>query len=131
MPITWVEKAVVLALHDEQILEHGGQPGLRDEGLFDTALMRPINRENCESVGIAELAAAYGYGITRNHLFLDGNKRTSLVVTELFLYLNGFSLIAENASCLEVYLMLAEGTINEKEFETWVEENIVPNEQRS
>ncbi|MDV7341815.1 type II toxin-antitoxin system death-on-curing family toxin [Terasakiella sp. A23] len=124
MPYIWVKKTVVLALHDEQILEHGGQPGLRDEGLLDSALMRPINRDNYEGGEISTVAAAYGYGITRNHPFFDGNKRISLVVTELFLTLNGFTLEADDGACLDMFLRLAQGSLSERSFSVWIEGNI-------
>jgi death-on-curing protein len=79
----------VLAIHDEQVAEHGGGAGVRDEGLLESALSRPQNLFGYETAALPQLAAAYAYGICKNHPFVDGNKRTSLVVAELFLALNG------------------------------------------
>lgn len=121
---TWVLPQTVLALHDEQIAEHGGISGTRDQGLLDSALNRPINRASYEEPTLAELAAAYGYGLARNHPFLDGNKRTAFVVTELFLMLNGYSLEADDADCLMTFLALAEGTVSEAELRIWLDERI-------
>ena len=101
---TWLNKNVVLAIHDEQIAEHGGGAGIRDEGLLDSALARPLNKAARGEPDITELAAAYAYGIARNHPFLDGNKRTAMVVLELFLALNGYELAANDQACLEVML---------------------------
>ena len=105
----WIELAVVLAIHDEQLAEHGGQPGVRDPGLLESALGRPRNQFAYGDTSITRLAASYAFGIPRNHPFLDGNKRTSLVVAELFLELNGFELIATDAQCVTTYLQLAAG----------------------
>ena len=93
----WVDKDIVLAIHDEQIAEHGGAVGVRDIGLSESALQRPVHLFNYQSPDLIELAAAYGFGIARNQPFVDGNKRTSAVVTELFLHLNGFQLTASDA----------------------------------
>ena len=122
----WVSKKIVLSIHDEQILEHGGLAGLRDEGLLDSALARPIHRANYEAIGVVDLAAVYGHGIARNHPFLDGNKRTAFVVLELFLFLNGFGLIADDANYLERFLSLAEGSLSEKELGVWLKDNTSP-----
>jgi len=116
----WIDKRVVLAIHEEQIAEHGGATGLRDEGLLESALARPINRSTYGKTNVADLAAAYGYGLIRNHPFIDGNKRISLVVTELFLMLNGYELTASDAECLERFLELAEGSLSEEEFADWL-----------
>lgn len=85
--IVWVEQAVVLALHEEHLAEHGGPTGLRDPGLLESALFRPRHTAIYETPDVAALAAAYGFGIARNHPFVDGNKRTAFTVTELFLAL--------------------------------------------
>ncbi len=124
MAWTWVDKRVVLALHDEQIAEHGGQEGLRDDGLLESALMRPINQANHGNPSAAVLAAAYAYGLAKNHPFFDGNKRTALVAAELFLNLNGYELLADDAACLGTFLALADGTLSEKELSSWLEENV-------
>ncbi len=125
----WVDERTVIALHDEQIAEHGGQPGIRDQSLLDFALARPVNRSLYDAgASIAELAAAYGYGIARNHPFFDGNKRTALVVTELFLGLNGFVLIADDPACLEAFLALADGSLSEEDLTRWIDANLAPME---
>jgi len=118
---------VVLAIHDEQIAEHGGSSGVRDQGLLRSALERPRNIAAYEPDGesdLARLAAAYGYGIVKNHPFIDGNKRTALVVTETFLNLNGLALLADDATCVAVIEALASGTMKEEKFARWIRENI-------
>ena len=121
----WVLDEVVIALHDEQLAEHGGLPGIRDLGVVQSALARAHNLasfDNCEDV--ARLAAAYAYGIARNHGFLDGNKRTALVTADLFLMLNGYELISSPADNVLTILSVAEGTITEDEFVSWIRDNI-------
>jgi death-on-curing protein len=122
----WVDLAVVLAIHDEQLAEHGGQPGVRDQGLLESALARPRNQFSYGESSIARLAASYAFGISRNHAFLDGNKRTSLVVAELFLHLNGFGLAASDAQCVTTFLQLAAGELTEDELATWIAANSAP-----
>ena len=123
---TWINKGIVIALHDEQIAEHGGQAGLRDQGLLESALARPVNRANYGEASVQDLAAAYGYGVALNHPFFDGNKRTALVVMELFLALNGYELKTDDASCLESFLSLAEDSLSEEGLSTWLKDNISP-----
>ena len=121
----WVLDEVVIALHDEQLAEHGGLPGIRDLGVVQSALARAqklASFDNCEDV--ARLAAAYAYGIARNHGFLDGNKRTALVTADLFLMLNGYELISSPADNVLTILSVAEGTITEGEFVSWIRDNI-------
>lgn len=119
--VIWIDKAVVLALHGEQIAEHGGQDGVRDEGLLDSALARPQNLQTYgTSPDIFDLAAAYGFGIARNHAFVDGNKRASLVVTETFLYLNGVSIAAGDIEIIGVWLSLADGSLSEADLAQWL-----------
>ena len=122
---TWVLDSVVLAIHDAQLAEHGGISGIRDEGLLSSALARPKNVEAYrEGVEAASLAAAYAFGIARNHPFLDGNKRTAFVVMELFLNLNGWTLTAGDEDCISQFLALAAGELGEKALEAWVRQNI-------
>jgi death-on-curing protein len=116
----WVDKAIVLAIHDEQIAEHGGAVGVRDIGLLESALDRPLNLYNYESADLIKLAASYGYVIARNHPFVHGNKRTSAVVTELFLDLNGFQLTASDAEIVTIWLALADKSVDENEFAAWL-----------
>jgi death-on-curing protein len=119
----WVELEVVLAIHDEQLAEHGGQPGVRDAGLLESALARPRNQFSYGETSIARLAASYAFGISRNHPFLDGNKRTSLVVAELFLELNGYELAAADAQCVTTFLALAAGDLTEDQLADWISAN--------
>jgi len=120
--IHWVDEAVVLALHEEHLAEHGGAPGLRERGLLQLALTRPLHLATYENPDLAALAAAYAYGITRNHPFLDGNKRTAFTVMELFLNLNGLELTADDSSCVAIMLELAQGTLPENRLIDWLRE---------
>ena len=119
----WIDLEVVLAIHDEQLAEHGGQPGVRDRGLLESALARPRNQFSYGEASIARLAASYAFGLSRNHPFLDGNKRTSLVVAELFLELNGTELTATDAQCVTTFLALAAGELGEDQFAGWIAAN--------
>lgn len=118
---TWVLGSVVLAIHDAQLSEHGGIAGLRDEGLLASALARRRNLEAYgEDVDAAAMAAAYAFGIARNHPFLDGNKRTAFVVMELFLNLNGRTLEATDDVCISMMVALAAGNLNEEMLAKWL-----------
>ena len=119
----WVDTEVVLAIHDEQLAEHGGQAGVRDRGLLESALARPRNQYAYGETSLARLAASIAFDISRNHPFLDGNKRTSLVVAELFLELNGLTLTASDAQSVTTFLALAAGDLTEDELATWIEAN--------
>jgi len=116
----WVAKAIVLAIHEQLLSEHGGPPGIRDEGLLDSALARPVDRANYGIPTIFDLAANYAFGIVKNHPFVDGNKRVSLVVTELFLDLNGYALVANDLDCLTQWLELASGSVTEADLAVWL-----------
>ena len=118
----WVLDEVVLAVHDEQLAAHGGLAGIRDRGAMESALARPRNLAACDDV--ARLAAAYAYGIARNHGFADGNKRTALVTADLFLMLNGYELVSSPADNVLTILGVADGTVSEKELTSWIRENI-------
>lgn len=126
MAVVWLSKAVVLAIHQEQLAEHGGAPGIRDEGLLDSALARPRNRAAYEASTLAQLAAAYATGVAWDHPFVDGNKRVSLIVAELFLALNGLVVEATDAESVLVYRSLAEGTLSERDLANWIEEHCIP-----
>ncbi len=118
---TWIEESVVWAVHEAQLAEHGGSAGVRDAGLLASALARPINLAAYDnSADAAALAAAYCFGIARNHPFIDGNKRTAFVCCELFLALNGHALLAEDGNCVSTMLALAAGELPEAEFATWL-----------
>ena len=119
-PWRWVDRAVLIAVHDMQLAEHGGAAGVRDETLLDSALGRPLNLAAYGEPDAAALAAAYGYGIARNHAFIDGNKRTALVAAELFLRLNGWRLEVDDADCVFTMLAVATGDITEDEFAAWL-----------
>jgi death on curing protein len=124
--IVWLLEETLIAIHHRQIAEHGGGEGLRDEGLLSSALARP---QNLLAYGesppdLASLAAAYAYGIARNHPFVDGNKRTALVAARTFLILNGVDLIATQDDKALTFLNLAEGAISEEELADWIRKRI-------
>lgn len=120
--IVWLEKALVLAIHDRQVAEHGGSAGVRDDGLLESALARPqrLHAYGDRPPDLADLAAALAYGLARNHPFLDGNKRTAAVCCEAFIELNGAMLGAEDLELFQKYLALAEGNLSEKDFAEWL-----------
>lgn len=119
---TWISDELVAAVHDRQIAEHGGTPGVRDEGLLESALARPKQKwaYGGEQVGIVVLAAAYAFGIARNHPFSDGNKRTAAVICELFLELNGYTLTASDGDLYPVFMALAAGEMSEEGLVEWL-----------
>ena len=121
---SWILENVVHAIHDDQIAEHGGLQGTRDISLLQSALGRPQNLAAYGDPDIAELAASYGYGISCNHPFNDGNKRTAFVVVELFLILNGYELIADDGACVLIMLNVASGDVTEEAFASWIRYNI-------
>lgn len=122
----WLRKDVILAVHDVQIAEHGGLPGVRDMSLLESALARPENVAAYGDPDVCALAASYAFGIARNHPFGDGNKRTAFVAAELFLDLNGFALTANDADCVITILRLAAGEISEDELAGWIRGNVRP-----
>ena len=122
----WLDARVLRAVHDEQLAEHGGAVGVRDEGLFESALARPENLAAYGEPNVASLAAAYGFGLARNHLFIDGNKRTAFVAVELLLEFNGYSLGADDADCVLTMLAVAAGTLDETQFAAWIRQHAVP-----
>jgi len=127
MQYEWIVLDSVTAMHSEQIAQHGGSEGIRDEGLLLSALARPENLwAYGESVDAAALAASYAFGIAKNHPFLDGNKRTALVVAVTFLNLNGFDFDAPEAETYTLFLGLAEGTKSEEDVASWFREKLVP-----
>ena len=122
----WIDRRALLLLHDESIAEHGGAPGIRDEGLFESAMSRPLNRAAYGEPEVAELAAAYGVGLAKNHAFVDGNKRVAFLAVGLFLALNGQRLVATQAEATVVMLDLAAGVMDEAAFTTWLRAHIQP-----
>lgn len=126
MIFRWIQIDRVLAIHRRQIAEHGGGDGVRDLGLLESALARPQNIAAYEpDADIARMAAAYAFGIVKNHPFIDGNKRTGYVVTELFLVKNGYQLDASPTDKYLTFLSLAEGSLSEDELAQWLREKIV------
>jgi death-on-curing protein len=116
----WVELSVIRAVHEEQLAEHGGASGVRDAGLLESALAKPLHLVSYGEPDVADLAAAYGFGLARNHPFIDGNKRTAFVAVELFLALNGQLLMADDATCVLTMLALASGELSEAGFAHWI-----------
>ena len=120
----WVALDVASAANAEQLAEHGGAAGVRDPGALESAMSRPLNLALYGAPGIAELAAAYAFGIARNHPFVDGNKRTAAVVCETFLALNRYDLIASDAELVVAFIDLAAGQLSEAELTDWLREHI-------
>ena len=120
----WISKSALLLLHGESLATHGGLEGLRDEGLMDSALGRPLNllayADPAAPPDFAALAASYAVGLAKNHPFVDGNKRAAFLATGLFLYLNGYRLNASQADATITVLGLAAGDITESEFADWL-----------
>lgn len=120
----WVSRDAALAAHLEQLAEYGGAEGIRDEGLFESAMARPKNLATYGDPDAAALAASYAFGLARNHPFIDGNKRVALVVSELFLEKNGLAIVAGDAEMLAVFFDLAAGELGEDELADWFRERI-------
>ncbi len=120
----WVTGAVAIAAHAEQAAEHGGDDGIRDRGLLDSATARPVNLAGYGEPDVADLAAAYAFGIAQNHPFVDGNKRTAAVVSETFLMLNGYELTATDAELVVAFVALAGGELSEAEMADWFRQHI-------
>lgn len=126
MAWTWIDDSVAFAIHEAQLAEHGGIVGIRDRGLLSSAMARPRNLHAYgDRPDASSLAAAYAFGIARNHPFLDGNKRTAFVVMELFLNLNGWNLDASDADCISMMLTLAAGNLSEEMLAKWLRGHIV------
>ena len=125
MKFVWIEDAVIEAVHDEQLAEHGGLAGVRDAGMLASALARPLNLVAYGKPDVADCAAAYAYGIARNHPFIDGNKRTAFVAMQLFLALNGKTIEAGDAECVMVMLGVADGSILEEALADWIRKRLV------
>jgi death-on-curing protein len=119
----WLHKHVVLAMHAESLADHGGSAGLRDEGLLDSALARPLHLHAYEKADLCRLAAAYAHGIAKNHPFLDGNKRAAFLAAAVFLQRNGLRLVAEPGHAAVFVLALADGSLSETAFAAWLRDN--------
>lgn len=115
--------SVVIAIHEEQIAEHGGAGGVRDAGLLAAALARPDHLAAYGDPDLADLAAAYGYGLVRNHAFVDGNKRTGAVVMELFLALHGVELTCSDDELVRTVLALAGGDLSQETLAAWIRQH--------
>jgi len=121
----WIRDDVVPAIHLRQVAEHGGAEGIRDEGLLSSALARPKSLFAYPKADLAALAAAYAFGIVRNHLFVDGNKRTCLVACRTFLLLNGKDLDATREEKYLTFMSLARGDISEADLAAWIRQRLV------
>jgi death on curing protein len=127
----WIEQRDVLAIHDQLLAAYGGRPGLRDEGLLQSALARPRQHHAyAQHSDVLEMAALYTAGIVRNHPFMDGNKRAGFVAGVLFLELNGFSFTASEEDATQAVLGLAGGTLDEAAYTVWLRANSKPGRNR-
>jgi death on curing protein len=123
----WIDKPEVLIVHSMQLAEHGGSDGIRDETLLDSALAKPRNvLAYADSPNLARRAASYAFGLARNHAFIDGNKRTALVVSEGFLRVNGFKIVSTPEEKYFTFLHLADGSLSEDELAAWFTKHAVP-----
>ena len=120
----WIDLAVIRAVHEEQLAEHGGAAGVRDSGLLESALARPRNLALYGQPDASDLATSYAFGLARNHPFIDGNKRSAFVAMELFLQINGWRLEASDSDCVLMMLRLAGGDIDEASFAAWLRERV-------
>jgi death-on-curing protein len=119
----WMSRKVVDAIQRELIAEHGGLHGIRDEGLVDSALSKPRNEPDAD---LADLAASYGFGLARNHAYLDGNKRIALAAMHVFTRRNRFAIAVSEVEEVAIMLQLAEGALTEAELAAWVREHLRP-----
>jgi death on curing protein len=119
----WLTRQMVVAFHDEQLAIHGGAGGLRDEGMLESALDRPKNKWSYENTELYELAAAYAFGLARNHPFVDGNKRTALLALYTFLGVNGIDFDVPEAEAAAMMISLAAGEVSEGGLTRWIRDN--------
>jgi death-on-curing protein len=119
----WLTADLVIAFHDKQLREFGGPPGIRDRGMLESALDRPRNKWAYEGAELPDLAAAYAYGIARNHPFVDGNKRAALLALVVFLDLNGIDFNVPEAEMAAIILALAAGEVGEDGLTRWIRDN--------
>lgn len=120
---SWLSEEIIIAIHDEQLAIHGGGAGLRDAGMLASALERPINKWAYEGAGLPELAAAYAFGLAKNHPFIDGNKRTALLALYAFLFINDVDFIVPEADAAAIILALAAGEVEEEGLTRWIRDN--------
>jgi death-on-curing protein len=121
----WIIREECLAIHEMMLAQHGGLAGVRDEGMLESALLKPQNLFNYSKPTHAEMVASYAAGIILNHPFLDGNKRTGFMMAAVFLEVNGYELTATEEFVVEYTLGLAAGTLKEKDYAAWLKENSI------
>ncbi len=120
----WISKKALLLLHEESLATFGGASGLRDEGLLDSALARPLNTHGYHAAStLADLAASCAFGLAKNHAFVDGNKRAALLSFGMFLAINGLKLVADKLDAIETMLGVAAGELDERGLAAWIEKN--------
>ncbi|HEY5797323.1 MAG TPA: type II toxin-antitoxin system death-on-curing family toxin [Bosea sp. (in: a-proteobacteria)] len=119
----WLSEEIVMAIHDEQLVIHGGGTGLRDQGMLLSALERPLNKWSYEDADLPALAAAYAFGLAKNHPFIDGNKRTALLALYTFLYINDVDFIVPEPEAAAAILALAAGEVDEDGLTRWLRDN--------
>lgn len=126
----WISLDLIMAIHERQLAEHGGGRGVRDQGMLESALARPEQTFAYGGVGmdVVELAAAYAFGLSRNHPFVDGNKRTAAVACEVFLELNGHHLLASDEDLYPLFMALAAGEVDEPALVQWLREHVRPDQ---
>lgn len=122
----WVDRRALLLLHADSLAEHGGADGLRDEGLLDSALARPLKQAAYGEPDLATLAASYGVRLAKNHAFVDGNKRAAFLAVGLFLALDGQRLVASQVEATAAMLAVAEGSLDEASFADWIRRHTRP-----
>ena len=120
MGFRWLDPQALVLLHDESLAIHGGAPGVRDQGLFESALGRPANLAAYGDPDVFDCAASYAYGLAKNHPFVDGNKRAAFLAAGLFLRLNGHRLVASQVDAVQTVLALAAGDLDEAAFAAWL-----------
>jgi death-on-curing protein len=119
----WITYDQVIAIHSRQLRRFGGAPGLRDEGMLRSALERPINKWHDERAELAELAAAYAFGLAKNHAFVDGNKRVAFLAMMVFLRTNGVRFAPDPAHATKIIMALAAGEVSEASLTRWIRDN--------
>ncbi len=120
----WIDRRALILLHDESLAEHGGRPGVHDGRLLESALARPLHLVTYGEPDLADLAAAYGFGIARNHPFVDGNKRVAFLAVGLFLLLNGQRLVVSRPEATLTMVDVAAGEMDEAAFADWVRRHV-------
>lgn len=123
--LIWLDSTDALAIHDRQLAEHGGGTGVRDTAMLESALTRPVNHWHYGTDDVAELAAAYAFGVARNHPFVDGNKRTAWVLARLFLVINRHKIAFDQGEVVQTVLALASGDLTEEELTDWFRTRLV------